>query len=127
MRRVPAILLVLLFSYSLIGPALLVDDHANLPACCRRDGKHHCGMAEGAMANAPSTGPAVAAARVKCPLFPGVGVLVAHSGASLATRSRTLDISIDVRFSLVACADDGYGVARGSSHLQRGPPGFLSF
>jgi hypothetical protein len=46
MRRVPAILLVFLFGFSPIASALFVDDQSNLPACCRRDGKHHCGMTD---------------------------------------------------------------------------------
>ena len=40
MRRVPAILLLAVFSFSLISPALFASEtESNLPACCRRDGK----------------------------------------------------------------------------------------
>jgi hypothetical protein len=42
-RRISAILLLALFSFLLIGPAVFASDpEANLPACCRRRGKHHC-------------------------------------------------------------------------------------
>lgn len=70
MRRVPAILLLFLFSFSLFGPALFVDGESNLPACCRRDGKHHCGMMSPemtGMADSPLSGPAVDAPRARCP------------------------------------------------------------
>jgi hypothetical protein len=44
-RRALSISLLLLFSFSLISPLLASDVvQANLPACCRRAGKHHCGM-----------------------------------------------------------------------------------
>ena len=60
--------LLLAFGYSLIAPALLaLTAESNLPACCRRDGKHHCSMDQKAFA--VSTGPSVRAIS-GCPLFP---------------------------------------------------------
>jgi hypothetical protein len=45
-RRLLAISLLLLFSFPLVSPllALSANPETNLPACCRRDGKHHCQM-----------------------------------------------------------------------------------
>lgn len=45
MRRFISISLLLLFTLPLVSPlfaAATVD--ANIPACCRRNGKHHCAM-----------------------------------------------------------------------------------
>src|SRR5271154_3680093 len=46
MRRVSATLFVALLSLSSIGslitPALSAADTESSPACCRRNGKHHC-------------------------------------------------------------------------------------
>jgi hypothetical protein len=42
MRRAIAISLMMLFSWTLIAPLLPVDAEANLPPCCRANGKHHC-------------------------------------------------------------------------------------
>jgi hypothetical protein len=42
MRRSTAISLLMLFSWTLIAPFFAPDSHAILPACCRRNGKHHC-------------------------------------------------------------------------------------
>ena len=50
MRRAFSILFILLFA---LGPlAVLVDgeDDASLPACCRRNGTHHCVMSDAALA-----------------------------------------------------------------------------
>jgi hypothetical protein len=44
MRRAIAISLMMLFSWTLIAPFYARDSDANLPACCRKNGKHHCAM-----------------------------------------------------------------------------------
>jgi hypothetical protein len=43
-RRAIAFSLMVLFSLTLIAPLFAPDADANLPACCRRNGKHHCMM-----------------------------------------------------------------------------------
>ncbi len=66
MRRVSAVVLVALFGFSLINPAVFVPDRdSKLPACCRRSGKHHCEMM--ATQSAPYSGPALEAG--VCSLF----------------------------------------------------------
>jgi len=46
-RRLLAISLLMLFSFSLISPLLASDAvEASLPACCRRAGQHHCAMSD---------------------------------------------------------------------------------
>ena len=49
MRRFFAVLLLAIFGSFLSAPllALSSDAESNLPACCRRDGKHHCMMHAG--------------------------------------------------------------------------------
>jgi hypothetical protein len=44
MRRAIAISMMMLFSWMLIAPLLTPGPEANLPACCRGNGKHHCMM-----------------------------------------------------------------------------------
>ena len=44
MRRALASLLVAIFGFLTTAPAIFADDASNLPACCRRFGKHHCLM-----------------------------------------------------------------------------------
>src|SRR5579871_5802474 len=70
-RRYPAILLLAVFSISLSVPALPAGSDSDLPACCRRDGMHHC-------STAGTTAPGASLAAV-CPAFPKTGATPAHS------------------------------------------------
>jgi hypothetical protein len=129
MRRVSAILLVFLFSFSLAGPALLQDGQSNLPACCRRDGKHHCGMTDRDMADSaqtPSSGPAVEALRTKCPFFPNGGAVVPESGPALLAASQADGVSIVSQAANPAQSQAGYRISFNTSHRKRGPPSLLS-
>jgi hypothetical protein len=44
MRRTIALALTVLFCWTLIAPIFGPGAEANLPPCCRRNGKHHCMM-----------------------------------------------------------------------------------
>jgi hypothetical protein len=80
MRRALAILLLALFSFPLITPALFAsDEDSNLPACCRRGGKHHCAMM--AMQSESPSGPAAQAAR--CSSFPAASEIPGRPAVSL--------------------------------------------
>jgi hypothetical protein len=72
-RRVPAILLLALFSFSLLMETLSAtyraDSSAYLPECCRRAGKHHCSVASSG--DADSSGPTFKA-QPHCPMYPRV-------------------------------------------------------
>jgi len=132
MRRVPAILLVILFSFSLIGPALLVDAESNLPACCRRDGQHHCRLMGRLMGGpmgretAPASGAAADAPHVHCPFFPSGGALVPDGRAVLPAASRSARVSI-VRYAAIPCHAQGeYRISLERAHGKRGPPSLLS-
>ena len=125
MRRVPAILLLFLFSFSLFGPALFVDGESNLPACCRRDGKHHCGMMSPemtGMADSPLSGPAVDAPRARCPFFPNGGALLPHSEAALPASSQAAATATVSQFATAAQVEAGYRTSVSRSHPKRGPP-----
>jgi hypothetical protein len=66
-RRFPAIVLLLVaFSLSLLAPLLAAGAPKELPACCRRDGNHHCARNR---AHTHSSGVAIGSQAV-CPLFP---------------------------------------------------------
>jgi hypothetical protein len=67
MRRTWAVLLVAIFSFTLIGPvALALSPDQKLALCCHRNGKHHCLSTQG---QGDLSGPSVQMGR--CSLFYG--------------------------------------------------------
>jgi hypothetical protein len=122
LRRSPAILLLALFSFSLLSPGFFGSDpDANLPACCRRDGKHHCSLTLGSGASQSGRG---FHANNKCPFYPPVVLtsggssrgyvapstspVVPDNGGALRTER---GLSTPHTFRIVA-------------HRKRGPPSF---
>jgi len=123
LRRLSAILLLALFSFSLIAPALVADTDASLPACCRRAGKHRCAMA-GTSGGQSSSGPAFAAGG-RCPYFPDSFAPVNNS-VRFATGVAEAGFGPLVGPVAVHFATPARVVASLSrSNLKRGPPSYL--
>jgi len=125
LRRLSAILLLALFSFSLIAPALVADSDATLPACCRRAGKLHCAMA-GTSGGQSSSGPAFAAGG-RCPYFPDSFARVDNPirfapGVAEARFGPLVD-----RFCVEYSAPARLVVSVSRSNQKRGPPSYLSF
>jgi hypothetical protein len=74
--RIVAAALLLVFAGNTAVPALFADPESNLPACCRRDGKHHCAMMDMAGMDQDDGGTYWKSTPQKCGQFP-------KSGASL--------------------------------------------
>ncbi len=70
LSRVIAVAVLLIFSGNMALPALLADSESTLPACCRRDGKHHCAMMDALEKQQQSAGLSWKSTARKCPLFP---------------------------------------------------------
>jgi hypothetical protein len=70
-RRSLSILLILLFGFPLVAPvfALGADGDATLPACCRKNGSHHCAMSMQQIASL-GVGTHLLARPNCCPLYP---------------------------------------------------------
>jgi hypothetical protein len=123
MRRAPSVLLVFVFSFSLIAPALPVDADSGLPACCRRDGAHHCAMVE--MDQAADARVSVTALKTKCPWFPKSGLVLPQGGWALAASVRTRVFWAASPAPEAPSQTAARGTALRVSHL-RGPPSLLS-
>jgi hypothetical protein len=69
MRRLFSILIIALFWAGPLAALLPGSDEAQLPACCRRHGAHHC-MMSGAGAEQATGSSHVLAAPAHCPRYP---------------------------------------------------------
>lgn len=73
MRRPLSILIVAIFAFGPLSALLPGAEEAQLPACCRRHGAHHCAMA--ATMSAPPPGTQQVTAPNRCPFY-RTGLLV---------------------------------------------------
>jgi hypothetical protein len=121
MRRSVAILVSLLFSWMLILPVFAPSTESNLPACCRKNGEHHCMTPD----SDGLSGSSVAAVKAKCPSFPQL--LSVSSQWQLASPSTAAGVFAGI-VQHPAVAPQTHAAARISSfrsNQKRGPPSFL--
>ena len=119
MRRLLASALVLAFFSPLVAPAFTASiNEADLPACCRRNGKHHCMMYAMMMGQIPGH-PVFAE---KCPYAPFAHLAILlfhgyprHQPPAAAARRAVLAARIRQ-------AEAGYRISFFRSRQKRGPP-----
>ncbi len=119
MRRAFAVTLVLVLSLPLIAPALAsAPDESQLPACCRRNGKHHCAMSM-ELGNIPSRYRVVSE---KCPYLPfaQTPLLQPHPFVSVALPASAGPAVGPA--AIVRAAEAGYRVSADHTRHKRGPP-----
>jgi len=120
MRRLLAILLLAAFGLPTVAPLLAQtqDPDRNLPACCRRNGSHHCALSMAATSNNTPT------AAARCPFLPQhatpanlipAAFLAAHASIRLPIASQ----------SAPAQAETQRRISRERSRHTRGPPAAL--
>lgn len=119
--RLLAILLVIVMGLPMASPLLALtasaDDH--LPACCRRNGKHHCMLAVGSHDASAET--QMRAKAEKCPMYPLASVAVPHDLAT-PPSSRTIVASLVSHPTGTAQTESKWRVSRYRSRQKRGPP-----
>jgi len=107
----------------MLAPSLVClavpDPQSTLPACCRRDGKHHCAML--AMMEEEAAAPALQASPPNCPfrslLATPAGSSVAGPPVRFAFITATITHSEQIVQALISAR-----VSEARSHLKRGPP-----
>jgi len=118
MRRGFAMLLVVLFSFSLIAPAVFAADAGSrLPACCRRGGTHGCAMTS-SQSDSPS-GPAAQAAR--CRFFPPTKAVQGRT-ISLPGVSQAISVGLVSHPASRPLTEALYRTSYSRASRQRGPP-----
>ena len=127
MRRSVASALLLFLALPLSLPLVPAKGESALPACCRRDGKHRCGMALRLRSSIQdqTEGPAVRTVAELCPYRSALfGPVVSHAIASPALQPsyRTPSAYSAASAQTVLLAR----ISQARSHHKRGPPSFKS-
>jgi len=117
-RRIFATLLMALIGFPLISPAFLASDaESTLPACCRRNGSHHCSILA---RQSRAAGPAVETGR--CLSFPVATALPGNRAASSPGISRTIFCGLISHAASRPQAQALYRVSYSRTGQKRGPP-----
>ncbi len=122
MRRLLAILLILVFGLPLISPlfALGGTDESKLPACCRKNGAHHCTMSDEQVA-ALTNGTQLPSLRSHCTMFPNASTAVNHQPLSF-DRAALLFAEALSHPALHRQTEAWARVALAGARHKRGPP-----
>jgi hypothetical protein len=118
--RLVALLLTVLISSPLITPLLAQQPEQQLPACCRRDGKHACGMRK---APPPSTpGSTLRSQAARCPLFPTDKSVPASTKFGTPVASIAVWASAEPSDDVVLFSERSGMSPTSRSESKRGPP-----
>lgn len=124
MRRASAISALTAIVYSLIAPLAFADPEANLPACCRRNGAHHCStMSQPA---SPVEGVGFRALHQVCPACPSTTASASDAAVALLHSSGAIFAGLPSQASVLRQAEAHYRVSFSRSRQKRGPPVVLS-
>lgn len=120
MRRALAVLLVVAFSLPLIAPALVsFSIESSLPACCRRNGAHHCAMMQAMSVNVSSRTRTIGAT---CPYAPFSHEALMMPHARSSGRMPSAVAAVAGPAALVRDVEAGYRISFERSRQKRGPP-----
>jgi hypothetical protein len=121
MRRGIAIVITLLFGWLIILPAVAASPESNLPACCRRNGKHHCSMHE---KNA-TQGHAFSAIAEKCPRCPQSGTASPLPFSCSPTLGSAVFAGLVSHPAVSPQTEASYRISYDRSRQKRGPPSLI--
>jgi len=121
-RRVSAISVLVAIAYSIIAPFAFAQAESNLPACCRRNGAHRCGMTGSDSGN----GPAFQSVAPKCPLFPVSPAVPMGGFVALLRNSGAIFAAFVSHPSIQVQTEARSRVSFNRSRQKRGPPAILS-
>lgn len=123
MRRFLSISLLLLFTLPLVSPLFAASPtEANVPVCCRRNGKHHCTMLTAAQHSSSGAGKTKAASlRERCPYNPTSAAAINLPFVADEIQ-RAIYAAILSHPTCHAQTEALFRISFSRSHQKRGPP-----
>ena len=120
-----AMLLLLVFIGDTTPLTFATDSESNLPACCRRNGKHHCAMMNSAQERSDTPGPALGALQKRCASFPVVVPGQNYSKTFLYKHEQTSFALIFSQPAGPVQSEARFRLSFSRSAQKRGPPTLL--
>jgi hypothetical protein len=127
LRRFLAIALLAVFGLPFVSPlfALGATSDTGLPACCRRNGKHHCMMSADEGATLSSDTQAFDAPPQQCPYYPA-SIAIVHGDLFALPAAQAVYAGLITHPAVVAQTESKLRISRTRSRQKRGPPSSLS-
>ena len=100
------------------------DPEQNLPACCRRDGHHHCTMMDQALRSA-SNSTQTHQVFERCPFYPHAAAVSEFFFNAVPFPSGLHDVQIEIQIAAHSQTDAHYRLSLDHSRWNRGPPSNL--
>jgi hypothetical protein len=116
-----------IFAFPFISSLFAIGQsvEANIPACCRRNGKHQCVMNKERRLDLTQRGVKAESVPEKCPCWPGVAP-ISHPHWMSAPTSSSLHASLVSHPNCVAQTESKQRISRDRSRQKRGPPALFS-
>ncbi|MBW4026938.1 MAG: hypothetical protein HIU93_06005 [Acidobacteria bacterium] len=122
MERILSWALLLLFGLMPAAPLFAsTPTEASLPACCRRNGNHHCAMSMAGGAAAATSGRTIAKVPERCPCLPKSTAPASSSSLSQPTAFRQT-VSLHIQQNSPQQAEARYRLSFSRTRQKRGPP-----
>lgn len=123
MRRLLSISLILVWVLAPLAVQFQADDDVRLPACCRRNGAHHCAesMNKLSVAVAIASGVPIFTAPSTCPEYPGTAPMNIAAQHAVAASPFSLAVALSQSHS-PASSRASARISKGRTRCDRGPP-----
>jgi hypothetical protein len=123
LRRLLAITLLALLGLPFVQPlfAMTARSEANLPVCCRRDGKHHCMISVAERSQLVSRDAQFQTPAEKCPYCP-TSIAVVHGNTFIPPTAQAIFAGLIAHPAVAAQTESQLRISRDRSRQKRGPP-----
>ena len=123
--KVIAIALLLVFACNTPLSSLFAGSESKLPACCRRNGKHHCASMNMPRQLPDASGTAMNALQKKCPFFPAAAPGQTYTKTVLPKRQAASFTLIFSNPASHAQTEARFRLSFSRASQKRGPPALL--